>query len=215
MRVLLLFCVVLAGCSQAPKLVAPVAPVDPTVYVDFRVVPRAPDIAAYPAVREHVWAPSTGDRVFITVKVANYPAQRPIAPPPPTPSAPLVAPTPVAQVVKAPVVFTAEVRFPFDRHNLDSTARQAIDALIQNVGQVLPGSEIVVDGFTDSVGTTPYNQQLSLRRAESVRQALISHGATPSRISVSGKGMQSPVETNSTPDGRAQNRRAAIKVTAD
>jgi outer membrane protein OmpA-like peptidoglycan-associated protein len=212
----LCFILALAGCAQVPQSAEPKAPVDPTVYADFRVVPRAPDIAAYPAVREHVWVPVPVDRVFITVKVVNHTVQRPATPAPAiaaaaaSPSLPIDAP-----VVRPPSIYTTVVHFAFDRYNLDSNALVEIERLVQKVGKSFPGAEIVVDGFTDAIGSTSYNQQLSIRRANTVREFLISKGASPSRLSLAGKGKESPAASNSTPAGRALNRRATVQVTTD
>lgn len=218
MRVLLyLAAAALAGCASAPPE-APPAPIDPTVYHDFRVVPRSPDVALYPAVAEHVWVPVLADRVMISVKVTNYPP-----PPKPavsitTPAAPVVgqqAPRPAPPPARVPQVYTAEVHFAFDRHALDAKAKQAIEQLLQRVGQSLGSAEIVVEGHTDSVGSDAYNANLSSRRASAVRDYLVSKGASPSLVAVSGKGEASPVDTNRTPQGRAHNRRSTVQVTSD
>lgn len=76
-------------------------------------------------------------------------------------------------------------------------------------------SEVVIKGHTDSLGRAAFNQQLSQRRAEAVRDALVSnYGVDPERISAVGMGEASPIADNRTAEGRAQNRRveAAIKA---
>ena len=75
-----------------------------------------------------------------------------------------------------------------------------------------PGVGIQVDGHTDSVGGMEYNMNLSLRRAQSVKNYLISCGVRPSLISTSGYGYTRPVADNTTPEGRQQNRRVEIRV---
>jgi outer membrane protein OmpA-like peptidoglycan-associated protein len=219
MRVLLYIAAAcVAGCASVTTAEAPPSPIDPTVYHDFRVVPRAPDVALYPAVAEHVWVPVPADRVLVSVKVTNYPP----------PAKPVVAITPPAAQVaaqqtarptpapaRAPQVYTAEVHFAFDRHSLDSTAKQAIEQLLQRVGTSLGSAEIVIEGYTDSVGSDSYNARLSTRRASSVRDYLVSKGASPSLVAVSGKGETSPVDTNKTAEGRAHNRRSTVQITSD
>ena len=71
---------------------------------------------------------------------------------------------------------------------------------------------VVATGHTDSIGTVAYNQKLSVRRAEAVKQHLVSHGVAADRIYISGKGKSQPVASNKTAAGRAQNRRVDIEV---
>ncbi|TFH22740.1 MAG: OmpA family protein, partial [Myxococcales bacterium] len=67
-------------------------------------------------------------------------------------------------------------------------------------------------GFTDSSGSEDYNQQLSERRAQGVREHLEAAGIDGSRTEVVGMGESQPVATNDTAAGRAENRRVEIKV---
>ena len=67
-------------------------------------------------------------------------------------------------------------------------------------------------GHTDSVGDAGYNMQLSQRRAESVKQALINDGISAQRLYPSGKGEISPLESNRTSFGRRQNRRIEVRL---
>jgi outer membrane protein OmpA-like peptidoglycan-associated protein len=73
-------------------------------------------------------------------------------------------------------------------------------------------SKIVVNGYTDSQGTPSYNQDLSQRRAQSVRDYLVTRGIATDRITAVGFGLNSPVADNSTAEGRANNRRVEIVV---
>ena len=75
-----------------------------------------------------------------------------------------------------------------------------------------PGIGVKVEGHTDSVGGMQYNMDLSLRRAQSVKDYLVGCGIDPDLISTSGCGYTRPVADNSTPEGRQQNRRAEIRV---
>jgi OOP family OmpA-OmpF porin len=116
------------------------------------------------------------------------------------------------------------VNFKFDRpkkgeHNIDPTLAvptsdsiaildQAVDALKR-----YPDIKVELDGHTDSVGTDQYNQGLSERRAQIVSDYLTSHGVDASRITaVKGFGESAPIDTNSTKEGRARNRRTELKV---
>lgn len=70
---------------------------------------------------------------------------------------------------------------------------------------------LVIEGHTDSTGTTEHNQQLSQRRAAAVVTYLTGRGIAASRLSSVGKGEAEPVEDNATPAGRAGNRRVVFK----
>jgi len=77
------------------------------------------------------------------------------------------------------------------------------------------GRTIVIEGYTDSSGDEAYNQELSERRAETVRDFLISAGVDPRRISVHGYGEEHPVASNNNEIGRRENRRVEIIVARD
>jgi hypothetical protein len=84
---------------------------------------------------------------------------------------------------------------------------------VEHAAQVLqenPGLHVVVEGYTDSVGSDSCNQRLSERRADSVRDYLVEKGISPSRIRTRGYGETRPVASNATEEGRAQNRRVEI-----
>lgn len=69
-----------------------------------------------------------------------------------------------------------------------------------------------VTGHTDSTGTASHNQRLSERRAGTVAEYLVAQGNNPQRFQVLGMGQTEPIASNSTPDGRAQNRRVEIRI---
>lgn len=75
--------------------------------------------------------------------------------------------------------------------------------------------KIVVEGHTDSAGSESSNEALSLKRANAVREHLVSQGMDGSKITAVGKGESTPVATNDTPDGRANNRRVELVVTPE
>ena len=73
--------------------------------------------------------------------------------------------------------------------------------------------EVVIEGHTDSKGTNAYNMALGMRRAQSVKAKLLEFGMDPSRIvGIVSKGEEEPVATNTTDEGRAQNRRIEFKL---
>ncbi|MEZ5064326.1 MAG: OmpA family protein [bacterium] len=83
------------------------------------------------------------------------------------------------------------------------------------VAQVLrahPGATIVIEGHTDSAGNPVSNQELSQRRADSVKSALVAAGIAGSRIETIGAGSSRPIADNTTASGRAMNRRVEIQI---
>lgn len=103
------------------------------------------------------------------------------------------------------------VNFAFDSAQLTSTARD----ILRRVAQTLkdsPGFNVLIAGHTDSVGSEAYNMALSRRRAQSVRDFLVSLGVDPSRLSTRGYGESRPIATNETEAGRATNRRVELRV---
>ena len=70
----------------------------------------------------------------------------------------------------------------------------------------------VIEGHTDSIGTAAYNLSLSKRRAESVKAYFVKKGIPSARISAVGYGKSKPIDTNTTEQGRAKNRRVVIKA---
>ncbi len=85
---------------------------------------------------------------------------------------------------------------------LDLTARAAADC---------PGT-LRVEGHTDNTGSAAINENLSRRRAEAVRAALIQRGVAPSRLIAAGYGPARPIGDNATEEGRAMNRRIEIRI---
>jgi len=76
-----------------------------------------------------------------------------------------------------------------------------------------PDYKIAITGFTDNVGSAASNVILSQNRAENVKAYLVRQGVDASRISAEGYGMENPIADNSTPEGRAKNRRVEFLVT--
>jgi outer membrane protein OmpA-like peptidoglycan-associated protein len=86
---------------------------------------------------------------------------------------------------------------------------------IAQLGDILakyPDDRIRIQGHTDSSGTEAYNEQLSLRRAEAVRDVLGSRGVSSRQMLVEGVGAAKPIADNSTAEGRAQNRRVELHI---
>lgn len=107
-----------------------------------------------------------------------------------------------------------DVLFDFNKADLKSSALPNITTLA-NFLQENPERKVIVEGYTDSVGSASYNQGLSERRAESVRRALLRAGIDPSRVVAQGYGKEYPVADNSSNSGRAQNRRVEVTISND
>ena len=71
---------------------------------------------------------------------------------------------------------------------------------------------VQIIGHTDSIGSVPYNMQLSLDRAESVKGFMVDRGIDEERMSTDGKGPLLPIDPNRTEEGRARNRRVQVVV---
>lgn len=87
--------------------------------------------------------------------------------------------------------------------------------VLDDIGDTLVKYEstvIQVAGHTDSVGSAEYNQQLSINRANSVKDYLVRDGVIPQRLLTTGYGESAPIADNATAEGRQQNRRVEITV---
>jgi len=86
---------------------------------------------------------------------------------------------------------------------------------IAKLGDVLakyPEDRIRVQGHTDSTGSVSHNEELSMRRAQSVREVLVSRGVKPGQMLVEGVGEARPIADNTTSAGRAKNRRVELHI---
>jgi outer membrane protein len=107
---------------------------------------------------------------------------------------------------------TAQLTFRFNSAELTEEDIKALDQIVETLRR-LSWTNGVIEGHTDSVGAEAYNQALSERRAESVRQYLIGKGIGDSRMRAVGFGETQPVGDNGTAEGRAANRRVVLKRT--
>ena len=100
-----------------------------------------------------------------------------------------------------------DVKFDFDKAQVKQESYGDIKALADFMKQY-PQTSTVVEGHTDSVGSDAYNQGLSERRANAVREVLVNqYGVESGRVQAVGYGESRPVADNATADGRAINRR--------
>ncbi len=108
----------------------------------------------------------------------------------------------------------SDITFDFNRADLKYEFMPRVSDLARTLSRY-PGMLVSVVGHADAIGSDEYNRRLSERRAWSVGEALEQYGVPRGRISTSGMGELSPIATNATDWGRAQNRRVEISVRRD
>lgn len=111
------------------------------------------------------------------------------------------------------VHFDSDVLFGVDSASLDSDGRATLEDVSSVINQY-PKTAVIVQGHTDSTGSEEHNQELSDRRASSVRGYLVSRGVDDDRVAAVGMGEGYPVASNDSESGRQQNRRVDILLKA-
>jgi outer membrane protein OmpA-like peptidoglycan-associated protein len=101
--------------------------------------------------------------------------------------------------------------FEFNDTQLTSESAAQLDSVIEQA-MARRGNEIVVTGHTDSVGTAQANDELSLERAQVIRQAIIARGFDPARIYAAGRGSRNPLVSSGDQAAQQKNRRVEITV---
>ncbi|HJV67930.1 outer membrane protein OmpA [Ideonella sp.] len=164
--------------------------------------------------RDANWTPATAaENCDGAVKPPPPPAPAPapapvVAPPPPAPPAP---PAPKPAPVSEKVTYAADAFFDFNKAVLKPEAKAKLDDLVSKTKGV--NLEVIIAvGHTDSVGSDAYNQKLSIKRSEAVKDYIVSKGIEKNRVYTEGKGEKQPVADNKTAEGRAKNRRVEIEV---
>ncbi len=111
-------------------------------------------------------------------------------------------------------------RFTFDNLNfatnsaeLPADAADTVSALAQ-ILSAYPKAKVALQGYADETGPDPRNIELGAARAVTVAKALITQGVDAARVSTLTGGSSNPVDSNATPQGRAENRRTELVVTA-
>ncbi|HTA91331.1 MAG TPA: OmpA family protein [Polyangiaceae bacterium] len=110
------------------------------------------------------------------------------------------------------ITLTGDVLFVTGKSELLPAAQDQLTLVakaIQDQGEIKP---IVVEGYTDSVGSDSANMKLSQARADAVRSFLVSKGLPSDKVTAAGHGKSNPIAPNDTADGRANNRRVEIVV---
>lgn len=111
------------------------------------------------------------------------------------------------------LVMPGNITFAHDSTNINPSFYNTLDKLAQTMVQY-DQSTVDIMGHTDSTGNPSYNQGLSQRRAQAVASYLINRGVSSYRIRTMGYGQNQPIASNSTEQGRQQNRRVEIQINA-
>jgi outer membrane protein OmpA-like peptidoglycan-associated protein len=109
------------------------------------------------------------------------------------------------------ITLSGSVLFRSAESTLLSSAQVKLDQ-VANALLAVRARNLIVEGHTDSQGSESYNQGLSQRRADAVRDYLVQRGYPADRIQARGKGKGSPIADNASPEGRANNRRVEIII---
>jgi outer membrane protein OmpA-like peptidoglycan-associated protein len=103
------------------------------------------------------------------------------------------------------------INFGYNSKDLSDKAleilKQTTELIIQH-----PNTEVIINGYTDSVGDDSYNKELSKSRANIVKNFFVGRGISPSRIKTFGLGQKNPIGSNKTSEGRTVNRRVEIQL---
>jgi outer membrane protein OmpA-like peptidoglycan-associated protein len=118
------------------------------------------------------------------------------------------------QTDRGMLVTLGDVLFEFGRAEIKPAAQNAISKLANYLNQH-PDRRVLIEGFTDSVGSDQANLTLSQRRSQAVAEALRAHGVDPARVATRGYGEQYPVASNSSTSDRAMNRRVEVYISND
>ncbi|MCE4553407.1 OmpA family protein [Pelomonas cellulosilytica] len=118
------------------------------------------------------------------------------------------------QTDRGMLVTLGDVLFEFGRADIKPAAQGAITKLAHYLNQH-PDRRVLIEGFTDSVGSDQANLTLSQRRSQAVADALRAQGVDPSRVDTRGYGEAYPVASNSSSSDRAMNRRVEVYISND
>lgn len=109
------------------------------------------------------------------------------------------------------VSFDSDVLFAINSSYLSEPAKTELDKLVSLLRDY-EGRRLIVTGHTDATGTADYNLWLSEKRAESVKNHLVSRGVSANRFQVEGLGQTQPIAPNNTAEGRQKNRRVEVTI---
>ena len=108
----------------------------------------------------------------------------------------------------------SDVLFRSGSFELLPAARERL-AKVSGIVLAYPSLHVAIEGHTDSIGTDEYNQQLSERRAQAVRDYFVQQGINSNAVEAKGYGKTEPIASNDTSEGRQQNRRVELILSGD
>ena len=112
------------------------------------------------------------------------------------------------------VTFDSGILFDFNKSTLSTAAKNQLAQFATEMSD-MQDTDITILGHTDNVGTAEANQKVSTQRADAVSKFLQGKGIAANRITAEGHSFNEPVASNDTPEGRAQNRRVEIYISAN
>jgi len=121
---------------------------------------------------------------------------------------------PTTDTPRGLVVNMGDVLFDSGKSDLRPPAREAL-ARLSGIVLNYPSLRLAIEGHTDNTGSAEFNQTLSEKRADGVRDYLVTQGLDSDKLSAQGLGMDNPVADNSTSTGRQKNRRVEIVVSGE
>lgn len=104
------------------------------------------------------------------------------------------------------------IYFPYN--STEKVDNSNINNYIKSVAESLKGNEkrVNLTGHTDNIGNPAFNKKLALKRAQTIKDLLISLGIDANRVSVASEGQESPIASNDTDEGRQKNRRVELEI---
>lgn len=112
------------------------------------------------------------------------------------------------------VTFNSGILFPTNGTTLNTAERQSLAGFASNLINN-PETNVQIFGYTDNTGSMQVNERVSTGRADAVRNFLVNSGVSAARVTAQGIPMADYVASNDTAEGRAQNRRVEIYITAN
>lgn len=118
-----------------------------------------------------------------------------------------------ATLVENKIILPEAIFFGFDSAEIESRSFRVLNQIVRVLMENRESyQQLLIEGHTDDMGSNEYNQELSERRAQAVKNYLIEKGLEAERIQALGFGEEQPIATNTTEEGRAENRRVEFNL---